>query len=515
MSGAFLYAISGYFAAEQARLERDAVTAAETVSSALERPAVEISRAISDSTLTSLDEVERRVSTWAEGAGATRAVRDVHVFDARAGTFVAPHEARASGDSSLVPWTRLFQRASEDLGVLSEVPPDLDAAQPALVVPVVTLRPSAETPEATGLVGIALVRFDVGALAQDYAPEALRGQIDLDTTFEIRVRPRADGWDGAWHPDAVRTVDISGRGEIALLTPPPATQILSSAGIDREAPPTHAVGVRYREGSVAERFETARRFGYLFAWLAIVLVVTSTVLALITARRALDLRAAQMHFVAGVSHELRTPIAVIDTAAQNLRDQVVGSADGVREYGDLIQRHADRLSGLVERTLSFAATRSGYAFQDRDWVDVSAVIRDVVQAHETPGREPRVDVQIPHALPLLHADPYGVRVLVENVVSNALKYSEADVSVEADVTPEGLRIRVVDQGPGIPKDERRRVFEPFVRGRVGQESAVGGSGLGLGLVRAVVDSHDARIALSETPGGGATVTVVFPTASLR
>jgi two-component system OmpR family sensor kinase len=112
----------------------------------------------------------------------------------------------------------------------------------------------------------------------------------------------------------------------------------------------------------------------------------------------------------------------------------------------------------------------------------------------------------------LWGDAERIRNLLRNLLGNALKYGPPDrpVAVQARRSGHESVIEVVDHGPGIHAEERERVFEPFVRGGRARAEGVGGTGLGLTIVREIVQAHHGRVALRPTPGGGTTVVVALP-----
>jgi signal transduction histidine kinase len=146
-------------------------------------------------------------------------------------------------------------------------------------------------------------------------------------------------------------------------------------------------------------------------------------------------------------------------------------------------------------------------------VDVALVLRDAV-SDLRPLAEARggtLAVEVPDAL-RASVDVDGLLRVVANLVENALKYGPAGqrVTVGAESGPEGLRIRVDDEGPGIPEDERERIFERFARLDRDRNTSVGGTGLGLAVVRETVALSGGRVHVEDAPGGGARFVVLLP-----
>jgi len=214
---------------------------------------------------------------------------------------------------------------------------------------------------------------------------------------------------------------------------------------------------------------------------------------------------------------LRTPLAVICSAGENLADGVVAEPDQVKRYGALVGAEGRRLADMVERVMTFAGIASGAAARPSADVDVAGVIGDAVAAVAADARERGVEVRVALAarLPHVSGDAAALRSALQNVVGNAVKYSadRAVVDVAAEADERVLRIRVSDRGLGIDAGDLPHVFKPFFRGRRAVDAQVRGTGIGLSVVRHVVDAHDGRVRVDSRPGAGTTVTIELPVAA--
>lgn len=214
-------------------------------------------------------------------------------------------------------------------------------------------------------------------------------------------------------------------------------------------------------------------------------------------------------FAADASHELRTPLASIQGFAELRRASPTGD-----EADDLAWRRVDeearRLTGLVEDLLALARHDQGVVAR-RDAVDLAEVARQVVTdaGATAPGRP--LAVEAPGEL-LVLGDERQLRQVALNLVANAIGHTPAGTPVRVSVVDaaDGAELRVADHGPGIAPEDRRRVFERFVRLDASRSRASGGTGLGLGIVEALVDGHGGRVWVEDTPGGGATFVVKLP-----
>jgi two-component system sensor histidine kinase KdpD len=207
-----------------------------------------------------------------------------------------------------------------------------------------------------------------------------------------------------------------------------------------------------------------------------------------------------------VSHDLRTPLAGIKAAASSLRQPDIDWSP--QDRADLlatVEEATDRMIALVENLLSLSRLRTGVLSVAPQPTALDAVVAEAVL--HLPDHD-RVDVDVPDDLPLAAADPGLLERVVANLLSNALAAAPPGtrVRVTGDHTGGHLLLRVIDRGPGLPDDERERMFEPFQR----RHDHGGGLGLGLAIVRGFTEAMGGRVAPSDTPGGGLTMTVELP-----
>jgi len=293
--------------------------------------------------------------------------------------------------------------------------------------------------------------------------------------------------------------------------------VLMSAGTAQGA---WQLRVRHRSGSLEVVVAQSRRRNLAISLGVLGLLAASIVLILAAARRQQHAARQQLEFVAAVSHELRTPLAVICSAGENLADGVIADAPQVKRYGALIEAEGRRLHDMVERVLTFAGIASGAAIRLRRDVDVSAVVAEAVTgaAPLAQDRQVTVAVHTSPGVPAIACDPDALRSAVQNVVDNAIKYSHAGATVDVRIESyphapsgeTGVRIRVEDRGFGIDAADLGRIFVPFFRGRRAIEAQVRGSGIGLSVVRRVVDAHAGDVTIESAVNRGTTVTVTLP-----
>ena len=274
------------------------------------------------------------------------------------------------------------------------------------------------------------------------------------------------------------------------------------------------VRLSHRTGSLDAIVAQSRRRNLGISLGVLGLLAASFVLVLASAARQQRLSRQQMEFVAAVSHELRTPLAVICSAGENLADGVVADAGQVKRYGALIETEGRRLGDMVERVMAFAGITSGAPVQAHASVDVARVIAEAVDGvqHDARDRGVTIAVQSNGALLPVSGDAEALRSAVQNVVGNAVKYSAggATVDVASGIRGASVEIRVVDRGLGIDASDLPHIFKPFYRGRRAVDAQVRGSGVGLSVVRHVVDAHRGTIQVDSRVGEGTTVTIALP-----
>lgn len=221
---------------------------------------------------------------------------------------------------------------------------------------------------------------------------------------------------------------------------------------------------------------------------------------------------AQMAFLGGVAHDLRNPLAVLKTSA-SLRgpDQPLPPEPELRHVFEVIDRQVMHLERMVGDFLDMAKIEAGELALQLDVHDVAALVQGTCDLFKSGSPRHQIEVSIPDAPVLLPCDPLRIDQVVNNLVSNAIKYSPRGGMVRVAVTrtPHEVVISIADQGIGISVEDQQRLFEPFRR--VGpSKQTVPGLGLGLFVVSRIVEAHGGRIEVESRPSRGATFRVRLP-----
>ncbi len=234
-------------------------------------------------------------------------------------------------------------------------------------------------------------------------------------------------------------------------------------------------------------------------------------------RRVEEMRA---DFVANASHELRTPLAALLGFIETLQGSALEDSKARERFLSIMQEQARRMARLIDDLLSLSRIELNAHRRPDTPVDLVPIIRQVSDGLESLARDRGVAVNVENAgaLTVLGDHDELVRVF-ENLVENALKYGAAGRRVDIKLGPgssaEGepeARVSVRDYGPGIAPEHLPRLTERFYRVDVSESRAQGGTGLGLALVKHILNRHRGRISIDSTPGAGATFTVHLPTA---
>jgi two-component system phosphate regulon sensor histidine kinase PhoR len=233
-------------------------------------------------------------------------------------------------------------------------------------------------------------------------------------------------------------------------------------------------------------------------------------------RRVEEMRA---DFIANASHELRTPLAALSGFIDTLRGPAREDAAARERFLAIMQTQADRMARLIDDLLSLSRIELNAHLRPDKEVDLVAIVRQVADGLQTLANDRSVVIKITgpsSPLMVLGERDELIRVF-ENLVENALKYAASGKRVELELarveTTGGkreARIAVRDHGPGIAPEHLPRLTERFYRVDVAESRAQGGTGLGLALVKHILNRHDGRMTIESTPGRGATFTAHLP-----
>jgi signal transduction histidine kinase len=321
-------------------------------------------------------------------------------------------------------------------------------------------------------------------------------------------------WGPTWRNLGVIVSLLDSDSHDVLRSIPPASpqQALRSSS-DTRLPWTLRVASADPTADLAQR--TGRR-RLLLAGLAMmaVMVLAGGYFTTRAVSRELAVSRLQSDFVSAVSHEFRTPLTSMLHLTDSLDRGIVTDEDRRRQYYAALTHETTRLHRLVESLLNFGSMEAG-AFEYRfEPVDLAVLVEDVVaefrKVFASSGH--RLELRADHGLPPLRVDREALSRALWNLLDNAVKYSPGRPAIWVDLAREGKRfaLRVRDQGPGIPVEEQKEIFNKFVRGSAARASSVKGTGIGLAMVRHTIRAHGGEVRVESRPGEGSTFTILLP-----
>ncbi len=244
-------------------------------------------------------------------------------------------------------------------------------------------------------------------------------------------------------------------------------------------------------------------------------LVAGVFLALKAAAREMKLSEMKTDFVSNVSHELRTPLSSIRVFGEFLTLGRVREPEKIREYGRYIENESRRLTQLINNILDFSKIETAQKNYQFEKADVAEVIQSTLRMFEVRLRQNDFAVifeppQPP--LPRVRIDQDAIAQAFVNLVDNAVKYSGTakEISVQLGERDGFVTIAVTDYGIGIPRADQEKIFEKFYRVSTGLVHDVKGNGLGLSIVKHIVEAHQGKLEVESQPGQGSTFTIYLP-----
>jgi signal transduction histidine kinase len=244
--------------------------------------------------------------------------------------------------------------------------------------------------------------------------------------------------------------------------------------------------------------------------LSVALMLVALLLTVQAHRRSAELADMQTDFVAHVSHQLKTPLSLLSAATETLQMDRIRSPEKLGEYLDTIRAEAARLSHLVQRVLEFSRMQQDRRYE-LEHVDLGALTRETVDAfaHGLAGQF-TFQVETDGPGPYVHVDPAAMEQALANLLDNAVKYSDAikEITVCVRSDRHTAIVEITDRGVGVAAADRERIFDRFYRASSRLHRP--GFGLGLPIVRELVQAHGGRVDMTSVPGAGSTFRISLP-----
>jgi signal transduction histidine kinase/type II secretory pathway pseudopilin PulG len=491
-----------------------------------------------DSPPTFLDaRVAQQYANWIKAAAHPGLIAGVHIWR----TAYAPEASfesldTVSGRFQKVPWPsrldHLYQFLVPQISYVAPMRNDRETLlypwtfyedQPAFVRPILEVAPNVKDPAfAVEPVGVLIIELDKNYLQRQYFPELVERAFGAsgNRTFDAAVRTAKPPYAAIYSSEP--SFSVSTESPDATLN---LFDSVQDVGKRRGYPPVQPssesrqwqLAVQHPEGSLAGLVGTWRERNLAIGFGLLAILAGCMVFIFVLARREEQLARLQIEFVAGVSHELCTPLAIINSAAENIADGVVDSPQQLAEYGGLIAGQGRRLERLVDQILLFAAGRFDPSKIECELIQLAPLVARCLVESEPMLREAgfTIEKDINTPVPRAIADSSVVTKCLENLIGNAMKYGGTNrwLAVRLRMTSEPkpeVRISVEDRGLGIPAADLPHIFEAFYRVQAVREGQTRGVGLGLYLVKQMMESMGGRVTVSSQPQRGTVFVLHFP-----
>src|SRR6266568_5405912 len=358
---------------------------------------------------------------------------------------------------------------------------------------------------ATNRVVIGGFAFDAEYLNHDFLPSLLNVMADCPTN---------------------RSPENNARSRPALMIHPrhETEAIVTSANWDGGKPevehtleagfPGLVLATKYHGTSIQALSSHFLQTSYLILGCLTIFMVGGIALSYRSVSKEVALAKLKSDFVSNVSHELRTPLSLIRLYAETLEMGRLNNPDKYQEYYRIIRKESERLTTLINNILDFSKIEAGKKAYDFRETDVAELVRTTLDSYRYQIEQNGFAFEecIEENLPKIKADREAIARSLLNLVNNAVKYSSDEKSLAVRVSRRNgsVNMEVIDKGIGIPRPEQEKIFEKFYRVSDPLVHNTKGSGLGLSLVRHVVDAHGGRVWVESVPGKGSKFSIELP-----
>jgi two-component system phosphate regulon sensor histidine kinase PhoR len=277
--------------------------------------------------------------------------------------------------------------------------------------------------------------------------------------------------------------------------------------------PDYKMGIIYKSKTIKELVKERTTLNFIIIFLLDTLLVAGVWLVLRNFKAEIKLSQMRVDFISNVSHELRTPLALMSLHIETI---LLGRVKGekLNEYYKVIHQETNRLTTIVNKILNFSKLEEKkfeYHFQK---MCINEVIQEVLEQYyfylQNTNFETEINLSAEKAL--IYGDKEALKEVFINLIDNATKYSKDQkyLHIETEIEKDLIKVTIQDKGIGIPESDQKYIFDKFFRVTNGEMQGVRGSGLGLSIVKNILDNHDAVIYLNSKPGQGTTFNLEFP-----
>jgi len=277
--------------------------------------------------------------------------------------------------------------------------------------------------------------------------------------------------------------------------------------------PDYVLGIQTRGNSLQQLIDERTKTNLILLLALDSILIVAVVLVFRNVKKEVQLAQNKADFVSNVSHEIRTPLALISMFAETLEMNRVKTEEKKQEYYNIISKETQRLSGIVNKILNFSQTEANKKVLNPEFFIAHAEIVNILSTYDFHLKNKGFDYTLEDRSPGLkiYADKEAFVEIIINLIDNAIKYSTDRKKIELSVSAEdgmGL-IKVKDYGIGISKEDQKHVFDKFYRVSSGNLAKARGTGLGLSLVKQLMEAQHGDVAVTSTLGEGTVFTLYF------
>jgi signal transduction histidine kinase len=279
--------------------------------------------------------------------------------------------------------------------------------------------------------------------------------------------------------------------------------------------PTWSLALYRENSSLFASLIHPERSLYLYIFIVILIILSCGLFfTLHTINNEIRLSRLKSQFISTVSHEFKSPLTSIRQMAEMLVRERLSSPEKEKKYHETILQQSERLSHLIDNILDFSKIEEGQKLLRPEFASIAPVVSEVIESlrEYTAKKGIRIDLEVVDPIPELSFDREAISQVVHNLIDNAYKYSGDSKNIEVRLYAQGEKVVIAirDYGIGIRKEEQYKIFSRFYRAGEELTRTVKGSGIGLTIVKQLVDAHQGEILVESSPGIGSTFYVRLP-----
>ncbi|MEP0862160.1 MAG: HAMP domain-containing histidine kinase [Ignavibacterium sp.] len=278
--------------------------------------------------------------------------------------------------------------------------------------------------------------------------------------------------------------------------------------------PHYKIGIVLTGETIQDLIRNRATNNMILIAILLLVLIAAVIFVYRAVKKELELAQLKADFVSNVSHELRTPLALISMFAETLELDRVKNDEKKKEYYSIISQEANRLGRIVNSILNFAKMEAGKRKFNFESINLNDVVENIYQtySYHLQNKGFKFEKQLTENLPEVNADAEAISEAIINLIDNAVKYSAdlKEVTLKTISTGNGVIVEVTDKGIGISPEDQKKVFDKFFRVSSGLIHNVKGTGIGLSLVKQIIEAHKGTIELVSEPGKGSTFRIILP-----